>query len=68
MSGISSFTMEIGLLYRKQVRQYLDKLKFKEKEIEYLEHKFFTSSVFKVKGDYVDVESAKLKLVCWSRR
>jgi len=60
--------MEIGLLYRRQVRQYLDGLKFRGDDIEYIEHKFFTSSIFKVKGDYVDVESAKLKINCWARR
>lgn len=65
---MSNFTCEFGLLYRREVRKYLDERIQKGDDVDYKEHKFFTSSIFKIKGDYVDVESIKLKLVCWARR
>ena len=53
MSSQGYFSMKIGLLYRKQVRQFLDDLKFKGDDIGYIEHKFFTYSLFNITGDYV---------------
>ena len=65
---VGRFTCEFGLLYRKQVRQFLEKRIFEGDDIEYLEQKGFTGSVFIIKGDEVAVESVKLKLVAWVRR
>lgn len=53
---MSSFQMTVGLLFRKQFREYLEREKFMGKKIEWLEHKSLLSSIFTVTGMMYDLE------------
>lgn len=59
--------IEIGALYRKTIRNFLDRCKFEELNIKYMETKGLIVSQFAIKGNEKDLKFIKDKLEAWQK-
>ena len=59
-------TLEIGLLYRKQVRNFLEECIFNDMDITYHESKGLIDSKFIIRGDSDDVKTVYNSIESWA--
>jgi hypothetical protein len=63
---IGKFECEVGLLYRRQVRNFLNQMKWEGKDVDFFESKGFLGSDFSIRGEAKTVRSVLHSLQCWS--
>ena len=62
---MSGMVCTIGALLRKNFRNYLNECMFKDAQIEYIESKYLSNSVFTVKGRAEHIERIGKEIDAW---
>lgn len=65
---MANFTVTVGRLMARQVRDYLDSCKFREMDIDYIESFGFFQRDFTIKGSIEDVIEVRRTLAEWARQ